>query len=74
VSVFSAGVVLFVLLSGRPPFSHPSEPRLLRAIMAGKYGFDDLAWDEVGSPAWASCDDCIQLLKLCMHISHLRRC
>ncbi|KAI3424232.1 hypothetical protein D9Q98_009588 [Chlorella vulgaris] len=49
--LWSAGVVLFLLLSGVPPFSNPSEPRLMRAIVGGKYSFDDPAWEEVSNEA-----------------------
>ncbi|KAL4853796.1 Calcium/calmodulin-dependent protein kinase type 1 [Chlorella vulgaris] len=49
--LWSAGVVLFLLLSGVPPFSDPSEPRLMRAIAGGKYSFDDPAWEEVSKEA-----------------------
>ena len=35
-----------------PPFYDKSEPRLLRAIMAGKFSFKDPVWEPV-SPAFA---------------------
>lgn len=41
------GIVLYMLLAGIPPFHDASEPRLLRAIMSGKYSFADPVWKEV---------------------------
>lgn len=52
----AAGVVLYMLLAGSPPFFDASEPRLLRSIMQANYDFDTQAWDPVrhrgGSRLW----------------------
>ncbi|GBF97717.1 hypothetical protein Rsub_10881 [Raphidocelis subcapitata] len=47
VDMWSAGVVLFILLCGYPPFYAESEPALFDQIRRGAYGFDDPAWDAV---------------------------
>lgn len=49
--LWSAGIVLYMLLAGLPPFYDASEPRLLRAIMKGQYSFSDPVWEEVSAPA-----------------------
>jgi calcium/calmodulin-dependent protein kinase I len=58
--LWSAGVVLYMLLAGVPPFHHASEPKLLRAIMAGKYDLTDPVWEPVsgavrGTPPCGCC-------------------
>ncbi|PSC74088.1 CAMK CAMK1 kinase [Micractinium conductrix] len=49
--LWSAGIVLYMLLAGLPPFHDASEPRLLRAIMQGKYSLADPVWEEVSAEA-----------------------
>ncbi|EFN53608.1 hypothetical protein CHLNCDRAFT_32147 [Chlorella variabilis] len=49
--LWSAGVILYMLLAGVPPFHDKSEPRLLRSIMAGKYSLDDPVWEEISGEA-----------------------
>ncbi len=49
---WSCGVILYLLLSGgEPPFSDPSQPRLLRTIVAGKFSFDGPVWKKVSKEA-----------------------
>lgn len=47
VDMWSAGVVLFILLGGYPPFWSESEPALFDQIRRGRYSFDDPVWDVV---------------------------
>lgn len=47
VDMWSAGVVLFILLGGYPPFWSESEPALFEQIRRGKYSFNDPVWDVV---------------------------
>lgn len=44
VDAWSAGVVLFVLLGGYPPFWAESEPALFGLVRRGHFTFDDPAW------------------------------
>lgn len=50
VDMWSAGVVLYILLGGYPPFWNESEPALFEQIRRGKYTFDDPVWDVVSEP------------------------
>jgi hypothetical protein len=45
--MWSAGVVLFILLGGYPPFWHESEPALFEQIRKGIFAFDDPVWAAV---------------------------
>ena len=47
VDLWSAGVVLFILLAGYPPFFHESEPALYALIRKGDFTFDDPIWDTI---------------------------
>jgi calcium/calmodulin-dependent protein kinase I len=49
--LWSAGIVLYMLLSGMPPFYDKSEPRLLRSIISGKFSFKDPVWEPVSGEA-----------------------
>jgi serine/threonine protein kinase len=44
VDAWSAGVVLFVLLGGYPPFWAESEPALFGLVRRGHFTFDDPVW------------------------------
>lgn len=50
VDMWSAGVVLYILLGGYPPFWNESEPALFEQIRRGKYTFDDPVWDVISEP------------------------
>lgn len=47
VDLWSAGVVLFILLGGYPPFYDESEPALFAQIRKGSFTFDDPVWDAI---------------------------
>lgn len=49
VDMWSAGVVLFILLAGYPPFHADDEPRLFELIRRGAYSLDDAAWARVSA-------------------------
>lgn len=49
--IWSAGVVLFTILAGYPPFYNENTPALFRQIRKGAFSFDDPVWDEVGDDA-----------------------
>ncbi len=53
VDLWSAGVVLFILLGGYPPFFDESEPALFEKIRRGNYSFDDPLWENISAMyAW----------------------
>lgn len=51
VDLWSAGVVLFILLGGYPPFYDESEPALFAQIRKGTFSFDDPVWDTISDNA-----------------------
>jgi len=51
VDLWSAGVILFILLGGYPPFYDEHEPRLFMKIRRGQYSFDDPVWSHVSATA-----------------------
>lgn len=51
VDMWSAGVVLFILLGGYPPFHHDNESVMFEQIRHGKFKFDEKVWDTISSAA-----------------------
>jgi len=51
VDLWSVGVIIYILLSGYPPFYADSAPALFKKIMDVKYDFDDSVWDDISEPA-----------------------
>mmetsp|Transcript_31973 Transcript_31973/g.75979 ORF Transcript_31973/g.75979 Transcript_31973/m.75979 type:complete len:327 (+) Transcript_31973:241-1221(+) len=49
--LWSAGVVLFTILAGYPPFYNENTPALFRQIRKGAFSFDDPVWDDVSDDA-----------------------
>jgi len=47
VDMWSAGVLLYIFLSGFPPFYDSNEHQLFKKIMAGNYSFSDPVWNNV---------------------------
>lgn len=43
---WSTGVIMYTLLAGSPPFWHRKQMLMLRMILAGKYEFSSLEWDD----------------------------
>jgi len=49
--LWGAGVVLYVLLGGYPPFYDENEPALFDLIRAGRLRFDDPVWNTISDSA-----------------------
>ncbi|KAL4424298.1 hypothetical protein ABPG75_001599 [Micractinium tetrahymenae] len=49
--LWSAGIILFILLGGYPPFYDESEPRLFEKIRKGSFDFKDDVWTAVSADA-----------------------
>jgi serine/threonine protein kinase len=50
VDLWACGVVLYILLSGQPPFFHQDMRALYRFILKGSFAFQDPIWDAVSEP------------------------
>lgn len=47
--IWSCGVILYILLSGMPPFNGQSDQEIMKKVRVGKFSFSD--------PCWANCSD-----------------
>lgn len=51
VDIWSIGVLLFILLSGRPPFNGGTNEQILDKVQKGKWSFSNKIWDSVSAEA-----------------------
>ena len=49
--IWSVGVILYVLLSGEPPFNGPSDGAIYSKIKKMKFNFPPLRWDKISKEA-----------------------
>jgi len=51
VDMWSVGVIIYILLSGYPPFYDESPPKIFKKITEALYDFNDAAWQKVSDSA-----------------------
>jgi serine/threonine protein kinase len=72
VDLWACGIILFILLSGQPPFYHREKNLLYRKIAGGQYAFQDPIWDVVSEECahaitlHTSCTQPARLIDVCM--------
>jgi len=49
--IWSSGVILYILLSGQPPFNGPSDKIIMDKVKAGFYSMDIPEFEKVSSEA-----------------------
>lgn len=59
IDVWSMGVVLYIMLSGKVPFPGRSEPEIIQNVMKAEYHFNHAAFNNVS-------DECKDLIRKCL--------
>lgn len=49
--VWSCGVIMYIMLSGYPPFNGPNDKNIIEKILIGKFQTDEPEWDDVSKEA-----------------------
>lgn len=57
--IWSMGVVLYILMCGRPPFKGDTNPDIIKSVLKGKFSFDYPSFDN-------ATDECKDLISKCL--------
>jgi calcium-dependent protein kinase len=49
--IWSAGIILYIMLCGYPPFASEEDSETIQLIMEGEIEFDDDAWEDISPEA-----------------------
>ena len=49
--IWSAGVILYIMLSGYPPFNAPNDELIMEKVRRGVYNFEGEEWDQISDGA-----------------------
>lgn len=49
--IWSAGVMLYIMLCGYPPFYGENDKQILQSVLEGDFDFEDDVWDAVSEEA-----------------------
>jgi calcium-dependent protein kinase len=49
--IWSVGIILYMLLSGKPPFNGSSDVEILEEVKRGEYSLEGNAWDQISDDA-----------------------
>jgi len=47
--LWSAGVIMYIMLSGTPPFNAPTDREIKEKILKGKYSITTSVWDSISA-------------------------
>lgn len=49
--IWSCGVILYIILSGQPPFNGQSDQEIMKKVRIGKFSFSDPCWANISDRA-----------------------
>jgi len=49
--IWSIGVIVYIVLSGVPPFNGKDDQEIMKAVRKGKFSFSDSCWSKVSNQA-----------------------
>lgn len=66
IDIWSMGVVLYIMLSGKVPFPGRTEPEIIQNVIKGEFHFNHKAFEEVS-------EECKDLIRKCLVKDHATR-